>query len=114
VFARHEASKTRANQVRIQPATPYQDDRFAELVRQVATDPTSPFNIERYLWVLDGPPLRWCARCGELFDPWFAYAGGPARGLPRRYCSPLCAGRAAEGRRRLRLAAMVGEWGRAA
>lgn len=89
------------------------DDRFADLVRQVAADPHDPFNLDGYLWTLEEPTPRWCDACGDLFDPWFAYDGGPARGLPRRYCSPQCAGRAAELRRRRRLAALR-TWGRAA
>ena len=96
------------------PAVP-RDDHFAALVRQVSADPANPCNIDRYLWALEVPAPRGCDECGELFDPWFAYDGGPARGLPRRYCSLRCAGRAAEFRRRVRLAGVrVGEWGRAA
>jgi hypothetical protein len=75
-------------------------DRFAELVARVATDPDNPSNIERYLWVLDEPSARHCDHCRAGFDPWSAYDGGPARGLPRRYCAPRCAWRAAERRRR--------------
>jgi len=97
-----------------QPADP-RHDYFSQLVAAVAADPANAYNIERYLWVLDGPPLRWCDRCAELFDLWFAYDGGPARGLPRRYCSPRCAARAAEDRRRLRLVELrTQHWGRAA
>lgn len=93
---------------------PLRDDRFAALVRQVAEDPANAYNIERYLWVLE-EPLRRCAACGELFDPCFAYNGEAAHGQPRRYCSPRCAWRAAEHRRRARMAAPKdARWGMAA
>lgn len=99
----------------ITPAGAWPLDRFAQLVAEVAADPANPYNIERYLWVLDGPPLRCRAHCGAWFDPWFDYDEGSARGLPRRYCSRRCAGRARYLRHRARVvAARVGEWGRAA
>ena len=69
-------------------------DRFAELVARVAADPDNAYNIDRYLWVLDEPAARSCDHCGEPFWPGESYAGGPARGRPRRYCSPGCASRA--------------------
>jgi len=102
------------------PAGEWPLDRFAQLVAEVAADPANAYNIEGYLWVLDGPPLRCCEHCGAWFDPWFDYDEGPARGLARRYCARRCAGRARYLRHRARvlagrvLAAGVGEWGRAA
>lgn len=81
------------------PPAPLRDDPFARLVRQVHNDARNPFNIERYHWVLEEPPAQPCGWCGVLFDPWFDYAGDAARGLPRRYCSPLCRNRAAWARR---------------
>lgn len=102
----------------LQPSDPsvdsVRDDPFAALVLQVAEDPANAFNIGRYLWVLE-EPLRACDVCGELFDPCFAHEGGPAHGLPRQYCSPRCGWRAAERRRRIRMAARLEmQWGRAA
>lgn len=79
--------------------TARRDDPFARLVAEVAADPANPFNIERYLWVLEEPPARPCGWCGVMFDPWFDYAGDAARGLPRGYCSTLCRDRAAWARR---------------
>ena len=82
-------------------------DPFAELVRQVAGDPDNPFNIERYLWVLEEAAPEPCGHCGVLFVPSFDYDGAPARGQARRYCTAACAQRATWGRRTLR-------WGSAA
>jgi len=96
-------------------ARTHRDDRFADLVRQVAADPANPFNIDRYRWVLDGPAPRRCELCGELVDAWVDYDGGPAQGLGRRYCSRRCAGRARYLRHRGRVvAARAAGWGRAA
>ena len=91
-------------------------DPFAELVRRVAADPLNPYNIERYLWVLEEPPFADCEVCGRRFDPWFAYDGGPARGLSRRYCSRRCGDRAAYRRHqeRIRLGVVGERWGSAA
>ncbi len=88
-------------------------DPFADLVRQVASDPDNPFNIDRYLWILEEPPPQACVTCGDLFDAWADYLGGPARGLPRRYCSPRCRDRAAWARRRHGVD-VDGRWGSAA
>jgi hypothetical protein len=91
-------------------------DPFADLVRQVAADLLNPYNIERYLWVLEEPPVADCEACGRRFDPWFAYDGGPARGLPRRYCSTACANHAAYRRHQERIRVRVAstQWGSAA
>lgn len=89
-------------------------DRFAALVAEVAADPDSAFNVDRFLWVLEEPGPRPCGWCESWFWPGESYDGGPARGLPRRYCSPRCAARATEVRRRCRRhGGGVGEWGRA-
>lgn len=95
-------------------------DRFARLVREVADDPASPFNIERYLWVLEEAAPEPCEGCGTLFVPSFDYEGAPAKGQARRYCTRVCArragwGRADERRRGRRRAARRTEpWGSAA
>jgi hypothetical protein len=90
-------------------------DRFAALVAEVAADPDSAYNVDRFLWVLAEPGPRPCCSCGTWFWPGESYDGGPARGLPRRYCSPRCATRATEVRRRCRQhGSGVGEWGQAA
>jgi hypothetical protein len=102
VFVRHEASKLRPDSDAITEPQCRRHDPFTELVRRVAADPLNPYNIERYLWVLEEPPLRACATCGAFFDPWFAYDGEPSHGPPRRYCSPRCRGRAAYERQRAR------------
>jgi rubredoxin len=85
------------------PAPSHRDDPFARLVAQVAADPDNPFNIEKYLWVLEEPPPRQCPICGDWFDPWFDYVGEAPHGPARRYCSRRCAGRAAYERHRGRL-----------
>lgn len=82
-------------------------DPFTELVRQVHDDPANPYNIERYLWVLE-EPLRTCGACGAWFDPCFSYDGAPAQGLARRYCSLRCRSRAAYERQRARLGRRCG------
>jgi hypothetical protein len=99
-----------------EPGPRRRPDPFGELVRRVAADPHNPYNVERYLWVLEEPPVADCAVCGRRFDPWFAYDGGAARGLPRRYCSKACANHAAYRRHQDRTHAPVGStrWGSAA
>jgi hypothetical protein len=79
------------------------DDPFSRLVAAVAADPDNPFNIERYLWVLEEPAQRCCATCGVWFDPWFGYDGEAPHGPVRRYCSRRCAARAAYERHRARM-----------
>jgi hypothetical protein len=80
-------------------------DPFAELVRQVASDPDNAYNVEQHLWVLEEDPPGECASCGRLFDPAVGYHGELARGLPRKYCSPACSQRAAYRRHRQKVAA---------
>ena len=75
------------------------NDPFARLVRLLHDDPANPFNLERYLWVLEESPPEPCGECGGLFLPAFDYEGGAAKGQPRRYCSRRCVYRAAERRR---------------
>ena len=105
------------------PATPQlsvttdqhlRDDTFSRLVRQVVGDPHNPFNIERYLWVLEEPLLRACATCGGVFDPWFGYDGDPAHGQTRQYCSRTCRDRASWVRRCRRASHAVRQGGLAA
>lgn len=91
MYVRHEGIRACAKNGRIARE---RTDRFVELVREVHEDPDNAYNLDRYLWVLEQPPTRACAACGDLFDPWLDYAGGPARGLPRRHCSRACAQRA--------------------
>jgi hypothetical protein len=79
-------------------------DPFARLVREVASDPDSAFNIEEHLWVLEEPAPEVCSLCGDLFDPALNHHGGLASGTARRYCSSRCAGRAAYQRRTARAA----------
>lgn len=86
-------------------------DPFSELVRQVAHDPSNPYNLDRYLWVLEEPAPRACFACGELFDPCYSYDGAVARGLPRQHCSRTCAGRLRGARHRARA---TQQWGSAA
>jgi hypothetical protein len=123
VYVRHEVIRTCPHDQRTQPAAaprgdPFallvehvatgqttRTDPFAELVREVAADLANPFHIERFLWVLEEPPVRTCGYCGALFNPWADYAGAPARGRPRRYCSPRCANRIAYYRQRIRATA---------
>jgi hypothetical protein len=76
-------------------------DPFAALVAAVAADPDNAYNVDRYLWVLDEPGPRSCGWCATWFWP------------GESYCSPRCAARATEVRRRCRQHG-VGEWGRAA
>lgn len=89
------------------------DDPFSRLVAAAAADPDNPFNIERYMWVLEEPPVRPCGWCGVVFDPWSGYGGEAARGCPRRYCSRACRDRAAWTRRCRRVRLLAAE-GRAA
>jgi hypothetical protein len=70
-------------------------DRFAALVAEVVSDPDSPFNLDRYLWVLEERPAWRCGSCGVEFDPWCGYGGDPGRGCAWRYCSRPCRERAA-------------------
>lgn len=79
------------------------NDPFSRLVATVAADTDNPFNIERYLWVLEEPAPRQCECCGTLFDPWGGYDGVTPHGPARRYCSRRCATRAAYERHRARL-----------
>jgi hypothetical protein len=88
-----QVSKARRTTAR-ETAPAGRDDPFSRLVASMAADPANPFNIERYLWVLDEPPARRCSHCGGWFAPGESYDGGPARGRPRRYCSPGCVQRA--------------------
>ena len=81
---------------------PQRHDAFADLVRSLAADPDNPYNLERYLWVLEEGPLEACGHCGALFDSAFDYAGGPATGKLRRSCSRACSEHAAYRRRRQR------------
>jgi hypothetical protein len=86
------------------PAATRSHDPFAELVRAVHSDPDNAYNLEKYLWVLEEAPPGECGCCGRLFDATVGHAGEPARGLPRRYCSPACSQRAAYLRHRDRVA----------
>ncbi len=113
MYVRHEAIKVCPSDGR--SPVPLRTDPFAQLVREVAADLANPFNIERFLWVLEEPPARPCRCCGALFNPWADYAGAPARGVPRRYCSPPCARRAAHARRHARTTTSAHQqWGSAA
>lgn len=73
------------------------DDPFAELVLAVASDPDNPYNVERYLWVLEEPAMQVC-RCGQSFDP-----EGGLGGRYRRYCSDRCQQRAWSEQRKARI-----------
>jgi hypothetical protein len=77
-------------------------DPFAELLRAVAADPDNAYNLDPYVWVLEEGPLEPCEHCGAFFDSASDYAGGPATGKPRRYCSRACSEHAAYRRRRHR------------
>jgi len=79
-------------------------DPFAQLVRSLAADPDSPYNLEGYLWVLEEAAPEPCEHCGAFFVPTFDYWGAPGRGEARRYCSDRCRQRAARWRRSLRAA----------
>jgi hypothetical protein len=79
-------------------------DPFAQLVREVASDPENAFNIEGHLWVLEEPAPEVCSQCGALFDPGLDHHGGLATGLPKKYCSLPCSYRAANRRRAARAA----------
>jgi hypothetical protein len=84
---------------------PVRHDPFADLIRALVADPDNPYNLERYLWVLEEPPPRECGHCGRLFDSTIDYRGELAKGKPRLYCSPSCSNRAAWRRRTERAAA---------
>jgi hypothetical protein len=114
VYVRHEAIKVRPSDRRGGGGV-VRTDPFAELVRQVAADLANPFNIERFLWVLEEPPPRECPWCGTLFAPALAHDGTLTASRHRQYCSTRCVTRAAWSRRRARLQAQtLHQWGSAA